>query len=200
MLIIACPCALGLATPTALMVGTGRGAQLGILIKGPEALESTRAGSTPSCWTRPAPSPPAPMTLVAVHLRRRRATAAEVLRLAGAVEDASEHPIAPGHRRRGASARSATLPAVDEFENRPGRGVHGVVEGHVIVAGRPELLADWAQPLPAELDAARQRAEQAGRTAIAVGWDGRGPRRAGRRATRSSRRAPRRSPSCGPSG
>ncbi|MGH3409731.1 MAG: heavy metal translocating P-type ATPase, partial [Streptosporangiaceae bacterium] len=94
------------------------------------------------------------------------------LRLAGAVEHASEHPI--GRAIAAAAQHEAgTLPAVDRFENRPGRGVQGVAEGHLIVAGRPELVEDWAQPLPAELDAARQRAERAGRTVIAVGWDGR---------------------------
>ena len=168
-LIIACPCALGLATPTALMVGTGRGAQLGILIRGPEALESTRAIDT-VVLDKTGTVTTGAMSLVAVHVAAG-VDRGLALRLAGAVEHASEHPIA---RAIAAAAlrEAGTLPAVDQFESRPGRGVQGVAEGHLIVAGRPDLLADWAQPLPAELDAARQRAERAGRTAIAVGWDG----------------------------
>jgi P-type Cu+ transporter len=169
-LIIACPCALGLATPTALMVGTGRGAQLGILIRGPEALESTRAIDT-VVLDKTGTVTTGTMSLVAVHLGAG-VDRGQALRLAGAVEYASEHPI--GRAIAAAAEReTGTLPAVDQFENRAGRGVQGVAEGHLVVAGRPELLEDWAQPLPAELDAARQRAEQAGRTAIAVGWDGR---------------------------
>ena len=168
-LIIACPCALGLATPTALMVGTGRGAQLGILIRGPEALESTRAIDT-VVLDKTGTVTTGAMSLVAVHVAAG-VDRGLALRLAGAVEHASEHPIA---RAIAAAAlrEAGTLPAVDQFESRPGRGVQGVAEGHLVVAGRPDLLADWAQPLPAELDAARQRAERAGRTAIAVGWDG----------------------------
>ena len=168
-LIIACPCALGLATPTALMVGTGRGAQLGILIKGPEVLESTRAVDT-VVLDKTGTVTTGTMTLVAVQ-PAVGVDADEALRLAGAVEHASEHPVG---RAIAAAARDAAgpLPAVDQFQSRPGRGVQGVAEGHVIVAGRPSLLADWAQPLPPELDAARERAEQAGRTVVAVGWDG----------------------------
>ncbi|MGH3398409.1 MAG: heavy metal translocating P-type ATPase, partial [Streptosporangiaceae bacterium] len=169
-LIIACPCALGLATPTALMAGTGRGAQLGILIRGPEALESTRAIDT-VVLDKTGTVTTGIMSLVAVHLAAG-VDRGQALRLAGAVEHASEHPI--GRAIAAAAQHEAgTLPAVDRFENRPGRGVQGVAEGHLIVAGRPELVEDWAQPLPAELDAARQRAERAGRTVIAVGWDGR---------------------------
>jgi len=110
------------------------------------------------------------MTLVAVQ-PAVGVDAHEALRLAGAVEHASEHPVG---RAIAAAARDAAgpPPAVDQFQNLPGRGVQGVAEGHVIVAGRPSLLADWAQPLPPELDAARERAEQAGRTVVAVGWDG----------------------------
>jgi Cu+-exporting ATPase len=168
-LIIACPCALGLATPTALMVGTGRGAQLGILIKGPEVLESTRAVDT-VVLDKTGTVTTGAMTLVAVR-PADGADADQALRLAGAVEHASEHPVG---RAIAAAARDAAgpLPAVDQFQNLPGRGVQGVAEGHVIVAGRPSLLADWAQPLPPELDAAREVAEQAGRTVVAVGWDG----------------------------
>src|ERR1700722_1174676 len=160
-LIVSSPCALGLATPTALMVGTGRGAQLGILIRGPEALESTRAIDT-VVLDKTGTVTTGAMSLVAVHVAAG-VDRGLALRLAGAVEPASEPPTA---RAIAAAAlrEAGTLPAVDQFESRPGRGVQGVAEGHLIVAGRPDLLADWAQPLPAELDAARQRAERAGRT------------------------------------
>ncbi|MFF7638250.1 heavy metal translocating P-type ATPase [Kitasatospora sp. NPDC008050] len=167
-LIIACPCALGLATPTALMVGTGRGAQLGILIKGPEVLESTRAVDT-IVLDKTGTVTTGQMTLLAVHTTEDT-TEAEVLRLAGALEHASEHPIARAIAT--AAAASGPLPAVEGFENLPGLGVQGVVDGHAVLAGREQLLTSWSQPLPAHLAAARTAAEQAGRTAIAVGWDG----------------------------
>ncbi|MFC4950527.1 heavy metal translocating P-type ATPase [Pseudonocardia sp. GCM10023141] len=168
-LIIACPCALGLATPTALLVGTGRGAQLGILIKGPEVLESTRRVDTvllDKTGTVTAGKP----SLVEIH------TAADVdeetvLRLAGGLENASEHPIAAAIVR-GARERVTTLPAVDEFANMAGLGVAGTVEGHALLIGRAALLEHWAQPLTPELDALRVAAEQEGRTAVAVAWDG----------------------------
>jgi len=167
-LIIACPCALGLATPTALMVGTGRGAQLGILIKGPEVLESTRAVDT-VVLDKTGTVTTGRMTLLAVH-PAAGTTEAEALRLAGALEHASEHPI--GRAIAEAAAQAGRLPDVSEFRNAPGRGVQGVVEGHAVVAGREQFLADWAQHLPAPLAAAKAAAEAAGRTAVAVGWDG----------------------------
>jgi Cu+-exporting ATPase len=95
----------------------------------------------------------------------------EVLRLVGAVEDASEHPIAQAIARA-ARERLGTLPAVESFENRQGLGVQGVVDGHAVVAGRIQLLADWSLHLPPDLEAAQAAAEAAGRTAIAAGWDG----------------------------
>ena len=138
-LIIACPCALGLATPTALMVGTGRGAQLGILIKGPEVLEQTRRITTivldktgtlteGRMWVEDA----VPADGVAPE---------DLLRLAGAAEAASEHPIAQAIV---AHAREAVdrLPAVESFANRAGLGVEAVVEGRAVVVGRPAMLAD----------------------------------------------------------
>jgi len=167
-LIIACPCALGLATPTALMVGTGRGAQLGILIKGPEVLESTRAVDT-VVLDKTGTVTTGRMTLLAVH-PAAGTTEAQALRLAGALEHASEHPI--GRAVAEAAAAAGELPAVSDFRNVPGRGVQGVVEGHAVVAGREQFLADWAQHLPAPLVAAKAAAEAAGRTAVAVGWDG----------------------------
>ncbi|MFD4399467.1 heavy metal translocating P-type ATPase [Kitasatospora sp. NPDC058478] len=167
-LIIACPCALGLATPTALLVGTGRGAQLGVLIKGPEVLESTRKVDT-IVLDKTGTVTTGRMTLLAVHTAEG-VTEAEALRLAGALEHASEHPIARAIAT--AAAEAGELPAVEGFENVPGLGVQGVVDGHAVVAGREALLNDWSQYLPEGLAAAKRAAEAAGRTAIAVGWDG----------------------------
>ncbi|WP_030180472.1 heavy metal translocating P-type ATPase [Streptomyces violaceorubidus] len=168
-LIIACPCALGLATPTALMVGTGRGAQLGILIKGPEVLESTRKADT-IVLDKTGTVTTGRMTLLAVHTAQGTGER-DVLRLAGALEHASEHPIARAVAA-GAAERTGTLPVPEDFANVPGLGVQGVVEGHAVLVGREKLLAEWAMELPADLARARAEAEAAGRTAIAVAWDG----------------------------
>jgi Cu+-exporting ATPase len=168
-LIIACPCALGLATPTALLVGTGRGAQLGLLIKGPEILESTRRVDT-ILLDKTGTVTTGRMKLVEVATAHGT-DRADALRLAGALEDASEHPIARAVARA-AREELGGLPAVDGFANRDGLGVEGVVDGHAVIVGRPALLADWSMPLAPELDAARAEAEAAGRTAVAVGWDG----------------------------
>ncbi|MBP0449861.1 copper-translocating P-type ATPase [Kitasatospora sp. RG8] len=168
-LIIACPCALGLATPTALMVGTGRGAQLGILIKGPEVLESTRRVDT-VVLDKTGTVTTGRMTLLAVHTAEG-VTENEALRLAGAVEHASEHPIAAAIAAA-AAARTGEPPAVEEFESLPGLGVQGTVEGRTVVAGRASLLAGRALALPPELARAEADAEAAGRTVVAVGWDG----------------------------
>jgi Cu+-exporting ATPase len=168
-LIIACPCALGLATPTALMVGTGRGAQLGILIEGPEALEQTRRITTVvldktgtvtegRMWVEDA----VPAEGIGYE---------ELLRPAGAAEAASEHPIA---RAIAAYARETVgpLPAVERFANRAGLGVEAVVEGHAVVVGRPAMLAEWAVEL-GPLLAVRFTAEEArGRTVVAAALDG----------------------------
>ena len=168
-LIIACPCALGLATPTALMVGTGRGAQLGLLIKGPLILESTRRVET-IVLDKTGTVTDGRMTLAGVT------TAPDVerdlaLRLVGALEDASEHPIAQAIAKA-ARGEQPVLPRVESFQNAEGLGVTGVVDGHALVVGRPAFLADWAMPLPAELQAALRDAEALGQTAIAAGWDG----------------------------
>ncbi|CAL9539855.1 Copper-exporting P-type ATPase [Streptomyces sp. enrichment culture] len=168
-LIIACPCALGLATPTALMVGTGRGAQLGILIKGPEVLESTRRVDT-VVLDKTGTVTTGRMTLLAVHTAGGT-DEDDVLRLAGALEHASEHPIARAVAA-GAADRVGTLPAPEDFANVPGLGVQGVVEGHAVLVGREKLLREWALDLPADLARAEAEAEAAGRTAIAVAWDG----------------------------
>ncbi len=173
-LIIACPCALGLATPTALLVGTGRGAQLGILIKGPEVLESTRRVDT-VVLDKTGTVTTGAMTLLDV-IAAPGEDPAEVLRLAGAVEDGSEHPIAQAIAKGARSAAKDTvgdLPAVEDFANVAGLGVQGVVDGHALVVGRRQLLADWGQQLSPELDTAMREAQDQGRTAIAVGWDGR---------------------------
>jgi Cu+-exporting ATPase len=168
-LIIACPCALGLATPTALMVGTGRGAQLGILIKGPEVLESTRTVDT-VVLDKTGTVTTGRMTLTDV-VAANGESADEVLRLAGALEHASEHPVA----RAIASAAEAqgALVAPEDFASSEGLGVHGIVDGHVVVVGRPRLLeGEWSQRLPIDLSDALERAEAGGGTAVAVGWDG----------------------------
>ena len=168
-LIIACPCALGLATPTALMVGTGRGAQLGLLIKGPEILESTRRIDT-IVLDKTGTVTTGQMTLIDI-VTADGVERDEALRLVGTLEDASEHPIARAIAT--AAKTDSPLPDLEGFKNREGLGVEGIVDGHAVVAGRPALLADWAMHLPAELDGARQAAEARGQTAIVAGWDGR---------------------------
>ena len=168
-LIIACPCALGLATPTALMVGTGRGAQLGILIKGPEVLESTRAVDT-IVLDKTGTVTTGRMALVDV-VTAEGVDEDEVLRLAGALESASEHPIAQAVAK-GAAERVGELGAVEDFANVEGLGVRGVVDGHAVLVGRPQLLADWSQHLGPDLADALKDAQSRGHTAVAVGWDG----------------------------
>ncbi|MGW3989428.1 heavy metal translocating P-type ATPase [Streptomyces sp. NPDC004830] len=168
-LVIACPCALGLATPTALLVGTGRGAQLGILIKGPEVLESTHRVDT-VVLDKTGTVTTGRTTLLAVHTADGT-DEAEVLRLAGALEHASEHPVARAVADA-ALEKLGTLPTPEDFANVPGLGVQGVVDGHAVLVGRERLLAQWAMELPPVLAEARAAAEEAGRTAVAVAWDG----------------------------
>ncbi|HEY5887743.1 MAG TPA: heavy metal translocating P-type ATPase [Acidimicrobiales bacterium] len=168
-LIIACPCALGLATPTALLVGTGRGAQLGILIKGPEVLESTRQVDT-IVLDKTGTVTTGAMTLVDV------ATATgtdrvEALRLAGALERASEHPVGRAIAD-GAEAEVGALPTVVDFHSTPGLGVRGTVEGRSVAIGRSEHVHDAVTTVPERLIRAREEAEAAGRTPVLVGWDG----------------------------
>jgi Cu+-exporting ATPase len=169
-LIIACPCALGLATPTALLVGTGRGAQLGLLIKGPEVLESTRRVDT-VVLDKTGTVTTGRMSLVGISPASGEERA-DVLALAGALEDASEHPIAQAVARA-AREELGALPAVEAFTNREGLGVEGVVDGRGVVVGRPSLMADWGLAVPADLAAAKDAAEARGRTAVLAGWDGR---------------------------
>jgi P-type Cu+ transporter len=168
-LVIACPCALGLATPTALLVGTGRGAQLGVLIKGPEVLESTRRVDT-IVLDKTGTVTTGRMALVDVALAEGERRD-EVLRIAGALEDASEHPIARAIARA-ARDELGTLPAVEGFANREGLGVEGVVDGHGVQVGRAPLMAEWGLRIPAGLLVAKEAAERQGRTAVVAAWDG----------------------------
>jgi len=168
-LIIACPCALGLATPTALLVGTGRGAQLGILIKGPQVLESTRTIDT-VVLDKTGTVTTGRMSVIEV-VAAAGIDPDEMLRLAGSLEDASEHPI--GAAVAAAARRHGTLSTVDGFASSQGLGVQGVVDGHAIVAGRYSWLVEqWSQHADLRLLVAARAAELAGRTPIWVGWDG----------------------------
>ena len=180
-LIIACPCAMGLATPTAILTGTGRGAQLGILIKGPAVLESTRAVDTIVLDKTG--------TLTTGRMSLAELAAApgsdehDLLRLAGALESASEHPVAQAIT---AAARDAgELLQVTGFTSYPGLGVSGVVAGHAVVAGRGDWLqAGWSMTIPEPLAARALSAEAAGRT-VTCRWLG----RAGARPPRGRRHA-----------
>jgi P-type Cu+ transporter len=182
-LVIACPCALGLATPTALLVGTGRGAQLGLLIKGPEVLEQTRRADT-VVLDKTGTVTEGRMRLVDVAVAHDTRAAGfdevDVLRLAGAVEAGSEHPVAAAvtdAARARLAALGGTLPDVEGFRSTQGRGVEGTVRtahgaAHTVVVGSRTLLADRGTAVPADLAAALDAAEAAGRTAVLVGWDG----------------------------
>ena len=161
-LIVACPCALGLATPTALLVGTGRGAQLGLLIKGPEILESTRRVDT-IVLDKTGTVTTGRMRLAEV-VPAAGEDADEVLRVAGALEAASEHPVG----RAIADAAPAPRPPVAAFASHAGLGVEGVVGGRAVLIGRPALLAGRGIALPPELAAV----PAAGRTTVAIAWDG----------------------------
>jgi P-type Cu+ transporter len=167
-LIVACPCALRLATPTALLVGTGRGAQLGILIRGPEVLESTRRVDT-ILLDKTGTVTTGAMTLVDVAVNGA-VDRDDALRLVGALEHASEHPVA--RAIAGAALRSCPLPHVQSFENCQGLGVQGVVDGSAIVVGRPSFLAERGIALDAKLAAVVGGARAEGKTAIAAAWDG----------------------------
>ena len=167
-LIVACPCALGLATPTALLVGTGRGAQLGILIKGPEILESTRQVDT-IVLDKTGTVTEGKMALVDVAVAPG-VTQAEALRVVGSLEHASEHPI--GRSIAEAAERDGPLAGVDGFMNREGLGVEGIVEGHAVFAGRASLVREVGLEIPTELERALERAAARGETAVVGAWDG----------------------------
>jgi Cu+-exporting ATPase len=169
-LIIACPCAMGLATPTAILVGTGRGAQLGILIKGPEVLENTRRVDT-IVLDKTGTVTTGRMTLTDV-VAAPGLDELELLRYAGAVESASEHPIAAAITA-GAKTRLDLLPDISDFSAEPGQGVSGVVDGHAVLAGRRTWLTDeWALTIPRSLADRADEAERAGQSVTFVAWDG----------------------------
>ncbi len=170
-LIIACPCALGLATPTALLVGTGRGAQLGILIKGPQVLESTRRVDT-IVLDKTGTVTTGRMSLIGVHPADGE-TAAQALTLAGALEDASQHPIGHAIAAAAAPTDGTTLPPVESFSTHDGHGVSGVVDGHAVLVGRRSWLTDdWSLTTPTVLLDAAEAAEERGHTPVWVAWDG----------------------------
>jgi P-type Cu+ transporter len=170
-LIIACPCAMGLATPTALLVGTGRGAQLGILIRGPEVLESTRAVDT-IVLDKTGTVTTGRMSLVDVAAEPGTG-GDELLSMTGALESASGHPVGMAITDGARDRLGAHLPEVTDFASHAGLGVTGVVDGHAVAAGRRDWLAsEWAIQVPQSLVARATEAEATGRTAVFVGWDG----------------------------
>ncbi|WP_344721357.1 heavy metal translocating P-type ATPase [Nesterenkonia halobia] len=173
-LIIACPCALGLATPTALLVGTGRGAQLGILIRGPEVLEASR-GIDAVVLDKTGTVTAGTMGLTAVHSAHDELGERELLRLAGALESGSEHPIARAVTAAAADAlgtRIGALPAVEDFANHEGRGVTGLVESRAVAVGRRAFLAERQVGVPEDVEAMLADVESRGRTAVLVAVDG----------------------------
>ena len=177
-LIIACPCALGLATPAALVAACGRGAQLGIFIKGHQALESSGLIDT-VVLDKTGTITSGQMTVTALAAAPGTEPA-EVLWYAGAVEHASEHPIAAAISAAAISAAAigtapegaGPWPAVDGFQALPGLGARGVVEGRRVVVGRERLLRDLGFAVPPGLAGQWAQWERAGRTAVLVGWDG----------------------------
>jgi P-type Cu+ transporter len=169
-LVVACPCALGLATPTALLVGTGRGAQLGVFIKGPMALEATRGVDT-VVLDKTGTLTMGRMSLVDVRVARGEHRA-ELLAKAGAVEAASEHPIAATLAAK-ATEELGTLAAVTQFEALPGLGARGETDGVAVAVGRSRLLVELGMTVPDELESARAELEESGATVVLVGWSGR---------------------------
>lgn len=171
-LIIACPCALGLATPTALLVGTGRGAQMGILIKGPEILESTRRVDT-IVLDKTGTITTGRMTVTdiaaAPGIERD-----ELLLVAGSLEDASEHPIAQAvaTAAKEKAGNSGALKKVEGFTNVEGHGVRGTIDGRHVAVGKESLLEGGNAELSPELARAKDQLQQQGKTVMVVGWDG----------------------------
>ena len=170
-LIIACPCAMGLATPTAILVGTGRGAQLGIVIRGPEVLESTRAIDT-IVLDKTGTVTSGRMSLAGLAAASGT-DPGELLRLAGTAEEASEHPVAAAIAAGARDRLGGDLPGVTEFSSHQGLGVTGTVDGHAVVVGRLAWLeSEWSLAVPAELAGPVAEAEAAGQTVVLAGWDG----------------------------
>ena len=172
-LIIACPCALGLATPAALVAACGRGAQLGIFIKGHQALESSGLIDT-VVFDKTGTVTSGRMTVTALAAAPGTEPA-ELLRRAAAVERASEHPVAAAicAAFQGAAAPDEPRPDVEAFRALPGLGAHGVVEGRQVVVGRERLLRDLGITIPSQLASQWAQWERVGQTAVLVGWDGR---------------------------
>jgi Cu+-exporting ATPase len=170
-LIIACPCAMGLATPTAILVGTGRGAQLGILIKGPEVLENTRRVDT-IVFDKTGTVTTGRMTLTGV-VTGPGVDERELLRYAGAVESASEHPIAAAITSGARLDLAHPLPDISDFSAQAGQGVAAVVTNHAVLVGhRAWLAGEWALTIPPVLATAADEAEEKGQTTTFVAWDG----------------------------
>jgi len=167
-LIIACPCALGLATPTAIMVGTGRGADLGILVKGGEVLEASRKIDT-VVFDKTGTLTRARMQLTDVIVGKRRQPE-QVLRIAAAVESGSEHPIGAAIVA-GARERGLAIPAATAFASLAGHGVQAEVDGQLVLVGRRKLVDQYDLQLPNHLTAAAIELEERGRTAVFVGCD-----------------------------
>lgn len=168
-LIIACPCALGLATPTAIIVGTGRGADMGILVKGGEVLEASKKIDT-VVFDKTGTLTRAQMELTDVIAGKRRQPDA-VLRIAAAVESGSEHPIGAAIVA-GARERELEVPPATEFTNLAGHGVRGEVGGKSVLVGRRKLVDEQHLRLPEQLATAAADLEERGRTAVYVGQDG----------------------------
>ena len=169
-LIVACPCALGLATPTALLVGTGRGSQLGILIRGPQVLEQTRRVDT-IVLDKTGTVTTGAMSVAAVTVANGTSES-QLLRAAGAAEHGSEHPVARAIVTV-AQHRGIDVSGAESFAAAAGAGVHAVVDGRAVLAGRASWVeSDWSLPLPEPLRGPLAEAEAAGTTAIVVAWDG----------------------------
>ncbi|MBO9534776.1 MAG: copper-translocating P-type ATPase [Solirubrobacteraceae bacterium] len=168
-LIIACPCALGLATPTALLVGTGRGAQLGLLIRGPSVLESTRAVDT-IVLDKTGTLTTGRMEVLRIATREG-ISESQALRLVAGAEAGSEHPIAEAIVRA-AEERVGALPPSSDFVPHGGLGATATVADRVVTVGRPSFLEAQGLEIPPPLRAEIDEAESAGHTVIAGGWYG----------------------------
>ena len=168
-LIIACPCALGLATPTALMVGSGRAAQMGIVIKGVDVLQSTRRIDT-VVFDKTGTVTTGVMQLVDI-ICAQSSTRSEILLYAGALEHASEHPVARAIAKA-ARTELGQLPDVTDFESSPGMGTTGVVNGHIVMVGRESLFSKTMVIIPSDLRSALTNSRNEGNTAVLVVVDG----------------------------